>query len=284
MYQANQSLETRLNANSELGFGILREGTSFSEHILIQVGLQGKALHGLGVRYRRFPVGLEDGVDGMNDAVLSDDVGGIRRSAGMIVELTNEGFVDVKFAELTLAGEGVAAEGFEGSRQLVREEILRDDVRLDDLFGDHTVVLLHGTVGRGKDREGSVPPENFGAFGLVNRVEEPVEVIVLLDVSLLLVFQPREVAPADAGTLEGAQGAQNVIGTEIGRQLVEVRGGVEGRHVQGRAGRRSCRGLLGDMEGRGRACGCQGKSDDKELHGGATMVFFTREYAGIWNN
>ena len=202
------------------------------------MGLQGKALHGLGVRNRRGPAGLEDGVDSVNDAVLGDDVRGIRRSAGMIIELSNQGFVDVKFAELALAGEGVAAEGFEGSGQFIREEILRDDVRLDDLLGDDTVVLLHRAVGRGKDREGSVPPENFGALCLIDSVEEPVEVVVLLDVRLLLVFQPRKVTPADAGPLEGAQGTQNVIGTEIGRQLIEVRGGVEGRHVQG-CGRRS---------------------------------------------
>ena len=226
------------------------------------MGLQGKALHGLGVRHRRGPAGLEDGVDGVNDAVLGDDVGGIRRSAGMIVKLANEGFVDVQFAELALTGEGMAAERFKCSRQLVREEILRNDVRLDNLLGDDTVVLLHGTVGRGKDREGSVPPKNLRAFCLVDGVEEPVEVIVLLDVRLLLIFQPREVAPADTGTLKGAQGAQNVIGTQIGRQLVEVRGGVEGRHVQGRAGRRSCRGLLGDMKGRCRGCGRHGKSNN----------------------
>ena len=73
------------------------------------MGLQGKALHGLGIRHRRAPAGLEDGVDGVNDAVLSDDVGGVRRSAGMIIQLANEGFIDVQFTELALASEGVTA-------------------------------------------------------------------------------------------------------------------------------------------------------------------------------
>ena len=60
------------------------------------------------------------------------------------------------------------------------------------------------------------------------------EVVVLLDVGRLLVVEPREVAVADAGTLQGPQDAQNVTGPHVHSQFVDVRGGAVGRHIQGR--------------------------------------------------
>ena len=60
------------------------------------------------------------------------------------------------------------------------------------------------------------------------------EVVVLLDVSRLLVVEPREVAIADAGTLQSAQDAQDVTWPHVHSQFVDVRGDVVGRHVQGR--------------------------------------------------
>eukprot|EP00563_Minutocellus_polymorphus_P019444 CAMPEP_0197723638 /NCGR_PEP_ID=MMETSP1434-20131217/5875_1 /TAXON_ID=265543 /ORGANISM="Minutocellus polymorphus, Strain CCMP3303" /LENGTH=147 /DNA_ID=CAMNT_0043308919 /DNA_START=119 /DNA_END=559 /DNA_ORIENTATION=- len=115
----------------EFGLGRIRERASVLEHVLIVKVLQREALHGLAVRDRGGPAGREDGVDGVNDAVLADDVGGVGRPAGVVVELADEGRVDVQLPELVLAGEGVAAEGFEGSREFVGVQVLRDDVGFD---------------------------------------------------------------------------------------------------------------------------------------------------------
>jgi len=90
------------------------------------------------------------------------------------------------------------------------------------------------------------------------------EVVVFLDICGLLVVEPSEVAVADAGTLQGAQDAQDVTGPHVLSQFVDVRGDVVGRHVQGR--RRTGMRMRRD-EGRGRACGRHAQSDDEKLHG-----------------
>ena len=154
--------------------GIIRERAPFLELILVVEVLQREALHGLAVRDGGFPVGRENRIDGVNDAILADDVGGIRRPAGVIVELPDQRLIHVQFAELGLAREGVATESLEGPDQLVGIKVLGDDVRLDHLLAHDAVPVLDRRIGGDKYRERTVPSQELGAFGLVDAVLEEV--------------------------------------------------------------------------------------------------------------
>mmetsp|Transcript_2022 Transcript_2022/g.5331 ORF Transcript_2022/g.5331 Transcript_2022/m.5331 type:complete len:200 (-) Transcript_2022:149-748(-) len=195
-------------------------------------------------------------VDSVDDPVFAHDVGGVGCPPGVVVELTDEGLVDVDLSELALGREDVAAHGLDLSQQFVGEEILRDDVGQDDLLGQAALVGLEGAVGRGEDGERADPPEDLGEPDLVDGVLELVEVVVSLDLRLALALEPREVAVVHAGTLEGSEGAQDALLAAVLSQRVRVGVSVERRHVQGRRRRRGRLLLLllrPDGKGRGRS-------------------------------
>ena len=187
------------------------------------MGLKGKALNPLGVHFASTPAGCKDCVDGVNDPVLTDDIGGVGCSTAMVVELTNQGFIHVCLPELVLTRNHMATKGFEGPLQLVGVEILGDDVGFNNLFSQNAIKVLNGGIGKSEDGKGAIPSKDLGTVSLVDSGLEGIKIVVFLDFVWFFVFQGREVAVTNAGTFHGVKGTQNVLWSAIFSKFVGVR-------------------------------------------------------------
>ena len=172
---------------------------------------KGKTLNPLGFRIASAPSGLEYRIDAVNDPVLTHNVGWIGCSTGVVVELTDHGFVDVDLTELFLTSKLVAAHGFDFSVQLVGEKIPVDDVGFDDFLAQHTSVRLDSAVGRSKDGKGTFPPKELVEIDLVDGGLEGIKVVVFLDFQLGFALQPSEVTVINTGSFEGYEGVENLL-------------------------------------------------------------------------
>ena len=252
------------------GSSIIGESASLLENILVQVRRKGKTLNSLGVHFAPGPARFKDGVDGVNDPVVTHNVGGIRCSTGVVVELSNHGFVDVDLSELLSCGKLVAVEGFDFSGQLISVKILWNNVGQDNFLAQITLVGLNSRVGRGKDRERSDSSEELGDAGLVDGILEEIEVVVFLNVDWTLSLEFRKVTVADTWTFQSSKGTQNTLVTAVFSERVGIGVYVVRRHVKSR---RLCRELwLDGMEGRSRS---QIQSDESgDLHGAIVVCIF----------
>mmetsp|Transcript_24171 Transcript_24171/g.27020 ORF Transcript_24171/g.27020 Transcript_24171/m.27020 type:complete len:200 (-) Transcript_24171:186-785(-) len=194
------------------------------------MGLKGKALYPLGVHRASAPAGCEHRVDGVNDPVVTLNVGGKGRPTGVGVKLANQGFIHVNLPELILTSNLVAAKGFVFSLQLVGEKILGNDVGFDNFLAQNTVKTSESAVGRSKDGKGAYPPEELSAVDLVDGGLEGIKVVVALDVQLSFSLQSREVTIVHAWTFHVSKGFQNVLLSAIFSQLVRIRSCVKRRH------------------------------------------------------
>mmetsp|Transcript_9595 Transcript_9595/g.22407 ORF Transcript_9595/g.22407 Transcript_9595/m.22407 type:complete len:206 (+) Transcript_9595:2168-2785(+) len=176
---------------------IIGECASVFEYLLVKMRRKGKTLHPLGVRNGVFEPRHEDSIDCMNDTVFTDDIGRVWCPARVVVKLADQGLIRIDLAKFVLAFQFVPTQSFEFAHQLVRVEILGNNVSFDDFLCQNSVEILNSGVGRSEDSKRTIPSKKFCTFGLIDGGLERIKVVVSLDIRGLSVLQSSEVTVTD---------------------------------------------------------------------------------------
>lgn len=154
------------------------------------------------------PARGEDGVNAVDDAIVSIYINRVLGAASEVVLEADNSIVYVGLAELTAVGEGLAVQGPHRAGDGAVRNLALDDVVLDLIRSE--VDALKRRVHRREDGVWATGAENIAEASSFSCAHEGSEVVIALDVVLLVAQLDTLGSPADVRSLQVRCGGEQV--------------------------------------------------------------------------